>query len=157
MLSFASSASAATFGLQEDAPLIHSASLVSASDAEVGYETMTREQLLRKRARLVEDRPGAGGMVGAWFGILLGGPGGIASAVFTAFFIGSPYNGSLGAILLIPTVVGLGLLALGIYWLIAKSPERRRIGAEIDIVDDLLESRSRAAVQPDAMMRVARF
>ncbi|MFT3837173.1 MAG: hypothetical protein QM723_09265 [Myxococcaceae bacterium] len=113
-------------------------------DHPQSYSTMSREQLLHHRAQLLDDRPSMGAIVFAYIGTIICIAGAGASLTF-AFIAGSA---DIALLLLIPTVVGLGLAALLIYYIATRTPLRRHIGNELDVIDDLLEHRDPALPIP---------
>ncbi len=105
------------------------------------YSEMPREQLLRERAHVADERPGLGGIGMAWLGTVLAIPGATASLVF-GLVEGSRFNaGATGPVLISTAIFGYALSALCIYFIATKTPEWRRLGAELDIIDDALETK----------------
>lgn len=109
---------------------------IAAAPFERGYKSMSREQLMRARANVVDERPGAGGLTFAYLGALLTLGGGIAS---TSFGIVSP---GAAPILIPVALIAYGVTALCIYLIATRTPERSRLGSELDIIDDELDSRA---------------
>lgn len=123
------------------------------------YSSMTREQLLRERARLLDARPSGAALPFAYIGTVLCLAGGIVSLVF----LGHIGFQDLGPLLIIPTVVGFGLAALLVYYIATRTPLRSHLGNEIDVIDDLLDHPQPAQPMslwpknPVPMMTLAQF
>lgn len=135
-------------------------SVAAQNPPEPSYSLMTREQLLRERTRLVDERPSGAVLAFAWIGTVLS-IGGAGVSIAALLSVGG--LNSLGAVYLLTTVASVALAVVLIYYIATRTPVRRRIGNELDVIDDLLDHPQPAQPvslwpkNPVPMMTLARF